>query len=600
MLDKAFLRQVFMLRLPDLRTLSEGVVARRMKRNLDLIAEYNVPVRMQDGIHLSADVYHPARKGRYPVLLSRTYYGKSQSDLGDPRSKQFIEYFVGRGYAVVIQDCRGRYDSEGEFYPEIHEADDGYDTIEWCAKQAWSNGRVGMFGCSYPGCVQWYCAHRNSPHLKCIVPRDATSDPYFDGGFMRGGVVQGFMEWLLHTAGRTDRTSLLKAVNLSDAYKELPMRELDERLGFRFPFWKDYVDHSTYGSYWKRTSVHNKYPLIRVPSLNVGGWYSYSDVMGTIRNFVGVSTKGSGKTRKNHRLVMGPWEHCESAPKIGEVDFGSKAKIDFLRMHRRWFDYWLKGIGRGMASEPPVHVFVMGANRWRRAKKWPLPNTRYVKCYLHSDGHANTLNGDGTLDPNPPGSERPDKFTFDPANPCPDGMKLRADGKIETLDQRPNERRDDVLVYSTRALKNAIEVTGPIRLFLFAASSAKDTDFTGKLADVHPNGPTIRLTSGIMRARFRKSYERPSLIKPGRVYLYEVDLWATSNLFRRNHRIRLEVSSSDFPMFLPNTNMGGRIGYESRRIVAKQTIYHDVTRPSHLLLPVILQPSKGKVPGPRY
>jgi putative CocE/NonD family hydrolase len=558
-----------------------------MKRNLNLIAEYNVPVRMQDGIHLSADVYRPARRGRYPVLLSRTYYGKSQSDLGDARSKQFIEYFVSRGYAVVIQDCRGRYDSEGEFYPEIHDGDDGYDTIEWCARQPWSDGKVGMFGCSYPGCVQWYCAHLNNRHLKCIVPRDATSDPYFDGGFMRGGVPQGFMQWLLHTAGRTDRTNLAKTVYLNEAYKQLPTRKLDEYLGFRFPFWKDYVDHPTYSSYWKRTSVHDKYQLIRVPSLNLGGWYSHSDVMGTIRNFVGVTTMGPRKTRKNHRLVIGPWEHCESAPKVGEVNFGPKANLDLLELHRRWFDYWLKGIGKGMVSEPPVRTFVMGANRWRSAKKWPLPNTRYVKYYLHSGGHANTLKGNGALDPNPPGPERPDRFAFDPANPCSDGMKLRADGNIETLDQRPSERRDDVLVYSTPALENAVEVTGPIQLLLFAASSAKDTDFTGILADVHPKGPAIHLTSGIVRARFRKSHQRPSLIKPGRVYLYEIDLWATGNLFRKNHRIRLEVSSSHFPTFLPNTNIGGRIGYENRRIIAMQTIYHDVARPSHLLLPVI-------------
>ena len=563
-----------------------------MRRKLKLIAEYNVPVKMRDEIRLSADVYRPARKGRYPVLLSRTYYGKSQSDLGDPSSKQFIEYFTRRGYVVVIQDCRGRYDSEGEFYPEIHEAKDGYDSIEWCAKQSWSNGSVGMFGCSYPGCVQWYCAHLNNPHLKCIAPRDATSDPYFDGGFMRGGVVQGFMEWLLHTAGRTDRSNLLKAVNLNDLYKQLPIMDLDERLGFRFPFWKDYVSHSAYGDYWRRTSVHDKYPLIRVPSLNIGGWYSYSDVMGTIRNFLGVSTKGPREARNNHRLVIGPWGHCDSSPKIGEIEFGSEAKVDFLRLHRRWFDYWLKGTGKGISGEPPVRVFVMGANKWRYARQWPLPNTRYVKYYLHSDGHANTAKGDGVLDPNPPRSERPDKFTFNPADPCPDGIRLRADGKIEALDQCRNELRDDVLIYSSRSLRTAVEITGPILLYLFATSSAKDTDFTGKLVDVHPSGAAIPLTSGIVRARFRKSYEKPSLIKPGRVYLYEVNLWATSNLFKRGHRIQLEVSSSNFPTYLPNTNTGGRIGYETKRVTAKQTIHHDAARPSHLVLPVIPPPSK--------
>ena len=565
----------------------KGAVLERMKRHFGLLAEYNVPVRMRDRVLLSADVYRPAAQGRFPVLLSRTYYGKSKQDLGDSDSRKFIEYFVDRRYAVVIQDCRGRYDSEGEFYPEIHDANDGYDTIEWCATQPWSNGKVGMFGCSYAGCVQWYCSHLNNPHLKCIVPRDATSDPYFDGGFMRGGVLQGFMEWLLHTAGRTDRTVLLKTLNFLEAYKHLPLRRLDGRLGFRFRFWKDYIDHPTYGAYWKRTSIHDKYRLIHVPSLSIGGWYSYSDVMGSIRNFAGASTGGFRRSRRNHRLVIGPWEHCETDGRIGEIDFGPEAEVDFLEMHRRWFDYWLKGRGNGMTRESPLRLFVMGANKWRRASRWPLAGTRYLKFYLHSRGRANSLNGDGVLDRNLPSSEPPDRFTFDPTNPCLTGLRPGMNGKIETLDQRPNERRDDVLVYSTNALKSEVEVTGPIRLFLYATSSAKDTDFTGKLVDVYPNDAAILLTSGIVRARFRESYTKPSLISPGQVYLYQVDLWATSNLFKRSHRIRLEVSSSDFPMFLPNTNTGGSIGSEVRTAVARQTLYHDTERPSHLLLPLI-------------
>jgi putative CocE/NonD family hydrolase len=550
-----------------------------------LRAEYNLAVRMRDGVSLSADVYRPDAGGRFPVLLSRTYYGKSRQDLGDPSSKEFIEYFVSRGYVVVIQDCRGRYDSEGVFYPEIHEAKDGYDSIDWCARQPWSNGKVGMFGCSYPGCVQWYCAHLNNPHLKCIVPRDTTSDPYFDGGFMRVGVLQGFMEWILHTAGRTDRENLVKSIDLQRAYRQLPLRELDERLGFQFPFWRDHVDHPTYGDYWRRTSVHDKYHLIRVPSLNIGGWYSYTDIMGTIRNYVGVSTKGPRTTRKNHRLVIGPWAHCETASKMGEIDFGPEAKVDFLELHRRWFDYWLKGKGKGMTDEAPIRLFVMGANKWRRAKEWPLRTTRYVKYYLHSHGRANTLKGDGLLDQQPPRAEPADEFTFDPAHPA--GMSLGACEEAATLDVRPNERRDDVLVFSTPRLKSEIEVTGPVRLFLYAASSAKDTDFTGKLVDVYPNDAAIFLTCGIVRARFRASYEKPSPIKPGHVYRYELDLWATSNLFKRNHRIRLEVSSSEFPLFLPNTNTGGSNGSETRTVVARQTICHDAKNPSHLLLPTV-------------
>lgn len=552
------------------------------KPQYEVKAEFNVPVPMRDGVKLSADVYRPDAEGQFPVLLTRTYYGKCNRDIFHPRGKEFIEYFVSRGYVVVIQDCRGRYDSEGKFYIEIYDAEDGYDTYEWCGSQPWSNGKIGTYGCSYGGCIQWYSAHLRNSHLKCMVPRDATSDSYFDGGFMRGGVYQGWLGWCVGTAGRTGRQGRMEGHDWKEIYMNLPLNEADESIGFHFPWWKDYLKHPTYDEYWKRTSVHNKYHLIEVPSLNIGGWYSSSDIMGTIRNFLGVFKKGySEQGRKNQKIFIGPWSHCSSSTKVGEIDFGPKAKVDFNELHLRWYDYWLKGIDTGIMDTPPIKIFVMGMNDWITANDWPLPETQFNKFFLHSKGRANSLIGDGTLNITHPNSEPPDRFTYDPAHP------VHGSTDSDLLDQRPMERRDDVLVYTTEPLKEDLMVVGPVKVILYAVSSAVDTDFTGKLVDVHPNDLAQGLNYGIVRARYRDSFEKPTLIEPGKIYKYEIDLWATGNLFKKGHRIRLEISSSNFPGFLPNTNTGNDIGSDTERKIARQIIYHDAEHPSHLILPII-------------
>jgi len=545
-------------------------------------AEFNVPVPMRDGVKLSADIYLPDAEGQFPVLLTRTYYGKCNWDISRSRGKEFIEYFVSRGYVMVIQDCRGRYDSEGKFYIEIYDAEDGYDTYEWCGSQPWSNGKIGTYGCSYGGCIQWYPAHLRNSHLKCMVPRDATSDPYFDGGFMRGGIYQGWLGWCVGTAGRTGRQGRREGLDWKEIYMNLPLNEADESIGFHFPWWKDYFKHPTYDEYWKRTSVHNKYHLIEVPSLNIGGWYSSSDIMGTIRNFLGVFKKGySEQGRKNQKLFIGPWSHCSSSTKVGGIDFGPRAKVDFNELHLRWYDHWLKGIDTGIMDTPPIKIFVMGMNDWITAADWPLPGTQFTKFFLHSGGRANSIIGDGTLHITHPTSEPADRFTYDPVHPVPS----RTDS--DSLDQRPMERNDDVLVYTTELLKEDLMVVGPVKIILYAASSAVDTDFTGKLVDVHPNDLAQGLNYGIVRARYRDSFEKPTLIEPGKIYKYEIVLWATGNLFRKGHRIRLEISSSNFPDFLPNANTGNDIGSDTEKKIARQIIYHDAEHPSHLVLPVI-------------
>lgn len=551
--------------------------------------KYNVWVPMRDGVRLSADVYMPDKEGEYPVLLMRTYYGKCNAT---SERKEFISYFVERGYVVVIQDCRGRYDSEGEFYIEIYDFNDGYDTVEWCATQEWSNGKVGMFGCSYPGCIQWSAAISGNKHLKCIVPRDATSDDYFNGGFMHGGVVQGWLEWCIHTAGRTSRNMLVKEIKWDKVYRHLPLIDLDEHLGFNFPWWRDYFRNPCYSEYWEEMSYENKHHQVSVPSLNIGAWYSITDIDGTIRNFLGVVQKGKKlPSGTHHKLLIGSWPHCKTVSSLGELDFGNNAKLDLKEVHLRWFDYWLKGKDAGIMKEPFVKYFLMGANKWCTAQQWPPEGVSCVKYHLHSGGKANSLLGDGLLNANPPRNEAFDQITYDPENPVPFlPFKAGNDDKV-ILDQKVVERRDDVLVYTTHPLVEEVNVVGPIHARIHASTSVVDTDFVAKLVDVHPNDTAVFLTIGVVRSRYRTSFKKPTFIEPGVVYEYNICMSNTANQFKKEHRIRLEVSSSAFPLFLKNQNTGKNIGTDTDSIVARQRIYHDQDYPSYLQLPIMKEPA---------
>lgn len=554
-------------------------------------ARYNVWIPMRDGVRLSADIYLPDKEGKYPVLLMRTYYGKCHSDLCSKEMKDFIHYFVERGYVVVIQDCRGRYDSEGEFYIEIYDFDDGYDTLEWCGTQEWSSGNVGMFGCSYPGCVCWSAAISGNKHLKCISPRDATSDSYFNGGFMHGGVVEGWLAWCLHTAGRTSRDNLGKEIDWRKAFAQLPLINLDDYLGFNFPWWKDYFRHSCYDEYWERFSYENKHERVATPSLNIGGWCSSSDIDGTIRNFLGVTKKGKKLPPGAHKLLIGPWSHCKIVTSYGEMNFEEEANIDLREVMLRWFDYWLKGKDTGIMNEPPVEYFLMGANKWCTAQQWPPEGVVFTRYYIHSGGRANSLLGDGLLTTDSPVDEPCDQYNYDPKNPV---FFPLGDFENVILDQRVVERRDDVLVYTTPPLEEDINVIGPIRAQIFASSSAVDTDFVAKLVDVYPNDMAIYLTIGIVRARYRASFREPTLIQPGVIYEYNIDMSNTANQFKKEHRIRLEISSSAFPRFLKNQNTGKDTGTDTESIVARQRIYHNRDYPSYLELPILRQPTYSK------
>ena len=571
--------------------------------------ETGVAVPMRDGVRLYADIYRPDVPEQLPVLLQRTPYGK---EVPATRSGTLDAVrAAAHGYAVVIQDTRGRFASEGQFYPFLNEMDDGYDTVEWCASQPWSNGKVGMFGRSYVGATQWLAAMAGPPSLAAMVPGITASD-YHEGWTYQGGALQwGFaVSWALSQLTLANLDAIARDVGVApnaahmltaaidgmdETFQATPAKEFPYLKDGLAPYFYDWLSHPAADSYWERWRIEDQHGRITVPALHMGGWYDIF-LRGTLRNFQGMREKGpTEKVRKGQKLLVGPWRHVGPLAEVsGEAYFGlmaNESAIDLQRVHLRWYDYWLKGIDNGIMDEAPVRIFVMGDNLWRSEQEWPLARTRYVDYYLHSGGRANTLHGDGGLSPSPAGAQPPDVFLYDPRSPVPTkggsvGVNLGFTPG-GAFDQRDIESRNDVLVYTSAALEQDLEVTGPVSVTLYAASSAPDTDFTAKLVDVFPGGRAICLTDGILRARYRESLATPSLIQPGQVYQYTIDLVATSNVFKAGHRMRVGISSSNFPRFDRNPNTGREPWEETDPIPALQTVFHSPEFPSHITLPII-------------
>jgi uncharacterized protein len=561
-------------------------------------ARLGLPVPMRDGIRLATDVYLPDAPGPFPVILIRTPYSTNT----DPNVQDGV-FFAQRGYAVVIQDVRGRFDSEGEWAPFVHEAEDGYDAQEWCGTQPWSTGRVGTSGGSYLALTQWLAAPLRNRHLAAMAPRVGFSNLYHNWVYTGGAFQLAFnLRWgavQMHTrSNRVQYLWLPPELQYGALFRHLPLVTGDENAGRDCGFYKDWIRHPDHGLYWDRLgNVERSYGEIDVPAYGFGGWYDVF-LQGTLNNFMGVRGEGrSERARRGQKLLVGPWIHDlggrGTQTRTGDVDFGPEVLVDLRAEELRWFDHWLLGLDTGVLDEPPVRVFVMGQNRWRTADAWPIPGTRYVEHYFHSDGHAGSLFGDGRLDRQLPESEPPDRFVYDPADPVPTLGGSTCCGEDVTpvpmgpRDQRPAEWRPDVLVYTSAPLPADVEVTGPIKVVLWAASSAPDTDFTAKLVDVDPSGFAMNVAQGIIRARYRDSFAQPSLLEPGRIYRYEIDCWSSSNCFRAGHRLRVEIASSNFPQFDRNPNTGHAFGLDTELRPATQTVYHDARHPSHILLPAI-------------
>ena len=551
----------------------------------DVVEELDVKVAMRDGVRLSTNIYRPDAPGRFPVLLMRTPYGN-----GGPGDKYGL-FFAGRGYAVVLQDTRGRYESEGAFDPFRNEASDGYDTQQWVGTQAWSNGKIGTVGGSYVGITQWLPAPLGSPYLVAMMPVVTVSDAYI---FLQSGGVfplRVLTSWSFYMTVPYDfdmeeLTSRLDEINMS-----LPLIEQDRHAGWKVLFLRDWLSHPEKDLFWEKASIKGNFAAIKASVLNVGGWYD-PFIGGTIDNFVGMTSSDiDPEIRAGQKLLIGPWSHGVFSVdgKLGELDFGETSKTDMRELTLRWLDSRLKGMDTGIMDEPPVKIFVMGENLWRYESEWPLARTDYRKYYFASSGNANTLNGDGSLSTRPPEGKPADRFVYDPENPVPS----RADGAYYDAlatgphDQRPIEQREDVLVYSTPPLERDLEVTGPVEVVIYAASSAENTDFTAKLVDVHPGGRAFNLCEGIIRASYREGFTDPSNIEPGRVYEYHIDLVATSNVFDKGHRIRVEISSSNFPRFDRNLNTGRNFATDTTWVKAEQSVYHSREYPSCIVLPVI-------------
>jgi len=544
----------------------------------ELKIEFNRRVPMRDRTELSADIYRPVGEGKFPVILNRTPYTKAGGS-----TFKIAQYFTSHGYVYVAMDVRGRGDSDGTFEPYRHDGQDGYDAIEWLAVQSWSTGKVGTIGGSYNGRIQWLTAIQQPPHLTAMIVLASPSDPFVE--WPTGQPLPMDISWYHFTAGHVLQN--MEVVDWKKLYEHLPLITMDEAMGRPNRFWKEEVEHAKLDSWWEDLRYQNKYDRVRVPVLNISGWYDDEQV-GTPLNYIGVTTKGSPAIRNSQKLLVGPWPHAiNSTTKLGTVEFGPTAVIDMNAYWLRWFDQWLKGSDSGFMKEPPVRIFVMGENVWRDENEWPIARTQWTKYFLHSNGQANTLSGNGTLSSAEPASEPTDSYSYDPANP----VKFITDPSFAQIggpdDYREVEQRADVLVYTSDALTEDMEVCGPLRVHLSAASSARDTDFMAKLIDVWPNGFAQRLNDGMVRARFREGMDKPSLIEPGRVYSYDLDLWNTCQLYQKGHRIRVEVSSSAFPKYDRNLNTGEALGQTTRMAVAQQKIYHDREHPSYVVLPIV-------------
>jgi uncharacterized protein len=565
--------------------------------------ERNVAVKMRDDVTLRADIFRPNADGKFPVLLQRTPYNKDNE-------VDFALKAAARGYVVIVQDVRGRYASEGDWYVFKNEPNDGYDTVEWAATLPYSDGRVGMFGGSYVGATQMLAAIAHPPHLAGICPVVTASNYHENWTYTGGAFQQWFNEdW---TSGLSQNAYERKVDKQNDPVggiwtlplTDYPILNLEKRpdLGSNAnvaPYFLDWLAHPSYDDYWKALSIEEHFSDIKVPALHVAAWYDLF-LGGSLRNYEGIKANGgSDAARHGQQLIVVIGGHSGGGRKIGEVDFGPAAEGGSEpETVINWYDYLFKGAKNEFSSGKPVKIFVMGANQWRDEEDWPLPRAKSTKYFLHSSGKANSLRGKGTLSATAPAKEFSDEYVYDPAHPVPTiGGALCCEPQrwpTGPRDQRPAEARDDVLVYSTPPLAEDMEITGPISLELYAKSSAVETDFTAKLVDVWPDGFAQNLAEGIIRARYRDSRETMTLMNPRQVYKFTIDLWATSNVFKKEHMLRLEVSSSNFPRFDRNLNNGalryiktGDGPSGGQFATATNSVLHDAEHPSALILPVV-------------
>jgi uncharacterized protein len=554
--------------------------------------QYDVLTPMRDGILLAMDLLRPDAPGRFPVVLERTPYNKVSS-----RSNPLVDKLVRRGYIVALQDCRGRFNSDGEFDMYRQEHADGFDTIEWLAAQDWCDGNIGMIGGSYVGQTQWFAAANAPKALKALVPTcSPPGNPFLNEPLYGGIMLLGILEWMVAMGRRCEQ--LYGLIDLftqqrglftqeQDYFETLPLSRSPETAGISVPWWNEWMKHPSLDVFWRSCGYEEYWERMTTPALNITGWWDMN-FLGAPRNFIGMKQKGATtEAREGQRLVIGPWPHnIDHSATLSGVDFGATALTDLDNYTIRFFDYWLRNIREnGLRDDLPVHIFVLGANEWWEANEWPLPGSQPTKFYLHSDGRANTHRGDGKLSRQEPRNEQSDLYESDPLDP----VRVLWNIHEGPVDDRPVTARSDVLCFTSEVLQESLDIVGPVSAILYASSSARDCDWHMRLADIYPDGAARFLCHGALRARFREGYDHAKLLEPGRIERFEIDLTAIGVRFLEDHRIRAELSSSWYSRFERNPQTGGANWMTDERppIVAEQRVYHDSEHPSHILLPLM-------------
>ena len=555
----------------------------------------NAEAPMRDGTLLRADIYHPADNGQYPTLLCRTPYQKLT-----PRYVELARFLAGRGYTAVVQDQRGRYASDGDYHwmwrqrSETTDIEDGYDSCEWAAGLPCSDGRVGTFGHSNASWLAWMLIAAQPPSLKATL----CSGIFKNALDLTCGIFETGrrLEWTYGMAADIRRRA-------GDPTGPQTPQEAGQRwnqvVRGKYIWWLPLasIPGDVFAGLDPQLQTYHQqqnlevsdmgafHSLVTTPTLLITGWWDR--LIGTIDHFTGLVENGPAHLKDQHRLIIGPWGHdsTQFSRKIGPLDYGPEADRPYGDMIANWYDSQFKGVANDMVERDPVQLYVLGENRWRGESEWPLARTQYTPFYLHSGGGANTLAGDGWLATEDPADEQPDCYTYDPRDPVMSLM--RADAQAAPVDQAPHDHRDDILFYQTPPLEQALEITGPVQLILWAQTDAADTDWTAKLSVVYPDGLAVNLTYGILRAQYRESIETPQPIQPGIPLEYTIRLNPTGILLQPGQRLRLCVSSSDFPNFDRNHNTGADYWSSDQLQVAQQTVFHDPARPSRLILPVI-------------
>jgi uncharacterized protein len=556
--------------------------------------ERAVKIKMRDGVHLSTDLYFPqAATGKLPAILVRTPYGKNESSMASVTTGAL---FLTHGYIFVVQDLRGRYESEGEYaYLDDRTGADGYDTLSWLVEQPWSNGKVGTFGCSASGDVQVELARLRHPNHAAMIAQGCYLGPNM--GMREGGAVN-FMDWAIFFrlfGGKESPVSPLPKLDFGPALRSLPVVDVARKLGKTDTEWEAIVSHQPKDAWWNRFGPILDTDRFDVPAIHMTSWFDTStpDVLDLYNLFVRRSISATASA--NQFLIVGPRTHCNFNASehtlVGDRAVGD-ARLDTQDLYVRWFDRWLKNVDNGVTRMSKVQAYSIGVGRWLQEAAWPPPGQRTLRYYLHSDGHANSRFGSGVLTSEAPGEEPPDTYVYDPRTPVPTvgGRSFAASLsgiRSGAIDQSDLETRHDVLVYSTPPLTKGVQVAGPVDLILYVSSSARDTDFTAKLVDVYPDGAAYNVQDTILRARYREGYEKEVWMDANNTYRIKLTLRSTANYFATGHRIRLEVSSSNFPFFDRNLNTGGNNYGETQWIVARNTIHHRSASASHLMLSVL-------------